>query len=33
MEQRDSVKAFLGTGWKFPIGIDGATGRIRMSSN
>lgn len=33
MEQRDSVKAFLGTGWKFPVGIDGATGRIRMSSN
>ncbi len=28
-----SVKAFLGTGWKFPIGIDKATGRIKMSSN
>ena len=31
MEPRDSVKAFLGTGWKFPVGIDKATGR--MSSN
>lgn len=26
-------KAFLGTGWKFPVAVDGATGRIRMSSN
>lgn len=33
MDQRASVKAFLGTGWKFPVGIDGATGRIKMSSN
>ncbi len=33
MEQRNNVKAFLGTGWKFPIAIDGATGRIKMSSN
>lgn len=33
MKQRDSVKAFLGTGWKFPVGIDGASGRIKMSSN
>ena len=33
MEQRDSVKAFLGTGLKFPVGIDKATGRIQMSSN
>lgn len=30
---QNSVKAFLGTGWKFPIGIDKATGRIQMSSN
>lgn len=30
---RNSVKAFLGTGWKFPVGIDKATGRIQMSSN
>lgn len=30
---QNSVKAFLGTGWKFPVGIDKATGRIQMSSN
>ena len=33
MVQRSDVKAFLGTGWKFPVEIDGATGRIKMSSN
>ncbi|TGY96634.1 baseplate protein [Petralouisia muris] len=33
MDQRNGVKAFLGTGWKFPVEIDGATGRIKMSSN
>lgn len=33
MDLRSSVKAFLGTGWKFPVEIDGATGRIKMSSN
>lgn len=33
MDQRSDVKAFLGTGWKFPVEIDGATGRIKMSSN
>lgn len=33
MDQRSSVKAFLGTGWMFPVEIDGATGRIKMSSN
>ncbi len=33
MNAWDSVKAFLGTGWKFPVEIDGATGRIKMSSN
>lgn len=33
MDQRNGVKAFLGTGWKFPVGIDGATGRIKMASN
>ncbi|MCI8991424.1 MAG: GPW/gp25 family protein [Eubacterium sp.] len=32
MEQNKEVKAFLGTGWKFPVTVDGATGRIRMSS-
>lgn len=33
MEQRKDVKAFLGTGWKFPVTVDGAAGRIQMSSN
>lgn len=33
MDQKSNVKAFLGTGWKFPVEIDGATGRIKMSSN
>lgn len=32
MEQRKDVKAFLGTGWKFPITVEGASGRIQMSS-
>lgn len=32
MEQKRDGKAFLGTGWKFPIEVDGSTGRIRMSS-
>lgn len=32
MEQKKDVKAFLGTGWKFPVEVDRATGRIRMSS-
>lgn len=33
MDRRSDVKAFLGTGWKFPVEIDKATGRIKMSSN
>ena len=33
MDQRSDVKAFLGTGWKLPVEIDKATGRIKMSSN
>lgn len=33
IEEKKGVKAFLGTGWKFPVSIDGAAGRIRMSSN
>ncbi len=33
MDFKNGVKAFLGTGWKFPVEIDGATGRIKMSSN
>lgn len=32
MEFNKDVKSFLGTGWKFPIEVDCATGRIRMSS-
>lgn len=32
MKQDKNVKAFLGTGWKFPVAVDGATGRIQMSS-
>ena len=32
MERREDVRAFLGTGWKFPVEVDEATGRIRMSS-
>lgn len=32
MERKKDVKAFLGTGWKFPIEVDRATGRIKMSS-
>ncbi|MCC8030059.1 MAG: GPW/gp25 family protein, partial [Lachnospiraceae bacterium] len=32
MRQRDDVKGFLGTGWKFPVSVDEATGRVRMSS-
>lgn len=32
MEQKKDVKAFLGTGWKFPVEVDRATGRIQMSS-
>ncbi len=33
MDFKNGVKAFLGTGWTFPVEIDGATGRIKMSSN
>lgn len=33
MEQRGMERAFLGTGWKFPVEIDRATGRIKMSSD
>lgn len=32
MNPKSDVRAFLGTGWKFPIGVDEATGRIEMSS-
>lgn len=32
MEYRDSAKAFLGAGWKFPVGVDPATGRVREVS-
>lgn len=33
MEPGGREKAFLGTGWKFPVEIDAATGRIKMASN
>ncbi len=33
MYQDTDVKAFLGTGWKFPVEVDASTGRIRTSSN
>ncbi len=33
MEYRDTAKGFLGKGWKFPIGVDPATGRMRASSS
>lgn len=33
MEYRDIAKGFLGVGWKFPIGVDPATGRMRTSSS
>jgi len=32
MERRDSVKDFLGQGWKFPVEVDEATGRIKTVS-
>lgn len=28
---RDAAKAFLGEGWKFPVEVDEATGRIKTS--
>lgn len=31
MSQRDSAKDFLGRGWKFPVRVDEATGRIKTS--
>ncbi len=31
MAQRDSAKDFLGRGWKFPVRVDEATGRIITS--
>lgn len=29
--ERDSAKNFLGVGWKFPVQVDEATGRIKTS--
>lgn len=29
--ERDSAKSFLGVGWKFPVQVDEATGRIKTS--
>ena len=31
MAQQDWAKAFLGVGWKFPVKVDAATGRIKTS--
>ena len=31
MEKRDFAKEFLGVGWKFPVQVDPATGRIQTS--
>lgn len=33
MEYRDTAKGFLGMGWKFPVGVDPATGRVLGSSS
>lgn len=33
MEYRDTAKDFLGVGWKFPVGVDPATGRLRAVSS
>ena len=30
--ERDAAKGFLGVGWKFPVQVDEATGRIKTSS-
>ena len=31
MAQQDWAKGFLGVGWKFPVSVDGTTGRVRIS--
>ena len=31
--ERDLAKSFLGTGWKFPVQVDEATGRIKTSQH
>lgn len=31
--ERDLAKSFLGTGWKFPVRVDEATGRIKTSQH
>lgn len=33
MEYRDTAKEFLGVGWKFPVEVDPATGRILTASS
>lgn len=33
MEYRDTARDFLGRGWKFPVGVDPATGRVRSVSS
>ena len=33
MEHEKNVRSFLGSGCKFPVAVDGATGRIKMASS
>lgn len=33
MEYRDTARDFLGVGWKFPVDVDPATGRMREASS
>ena len=33
MEYRDTARAFLGKGWKFPVGVDPVTGRMLSASS
>ena len=33
MEYRDTARDFLGKGWRFPVGVDPATGRVLSASS
>jgi phage baseplate assembly protein W len=33
MEYRDTARDFLGVGWRFPVEVDAATGRLRSASS
>ena len=33
MEYRDTARDFLGVGWRFPVGVDPATGRLQGASS